>query len=190
LRLDVAIIEILAALSTSAAAGIRISLPLLVLGLLQGENFWYNVPILSSIYPPVVLGMLISCCLIELIASKNLLGQRLLQILYLPLCPIVGAVLAIAPTQDIPKILIGLVGGFVALLLQLIQAGWFYRWNRFSLQLSFLQDILCVLLVYLALKAPQLGGILALIVLGLAVYSYKGLRQWYLRQYQSRRDRG
>jgi hypothetical protein len=189
LSLDVAIVEILAALSISAAAGIRITLPLLVLGLLQGENFWYNVPILSNIYPPIVLGILISCCLIELIASKNLLGQRLLQIAYLPLCPIIGAILAIAPIQSVPKILIGLVGGFVALLLQLIQAGWFYRWNRFPLWLSFLQDSLCIFLVYLALKAPQLGGIVALILLGLAVNSYKELRQWYLRQYQSRRDR-
>mgnify|MGYP002777921271 CR=1 FL=1 len=189
MSLDVATVEILAALSTAAAAGIRITLPLLVLGLLQGENFWHNVPILSSIYPPVVLGMLISGCLIELIASKNLLGQRLLQILYLPLCPIVGAILAIAPIQNSPKILIGLVGGFVALLLQLIQAGWFYRWNRFSLLLSFLQDSLCIFLVYLALRAPQLGGVLALILLGLAVNSYKELRQWYLRQYRSRRDR-
>jgi hypothetical protein len=175
LRLDVAILEILAALSTSAAAGIRMTLPLLVLGLLQGENFWYNVPVLSSIYPPVVLGILTSCCLIELIASKNLLGQRLLQIVYLPLCPIFGVMLAIAPTQVIPKILVGLVGGFVALLLQLIQAGWFYRWNRFALWLSFLQDGLCILLIYLALKLPQVGGILALVLLGVAVYSYKGL---------------
>jgi len=188
LSLDIAIVEILAALSASAAAGIRITLPLLVLGLLQGENFWYNVPILSNIYPSVVLGILISCCSIELIASKNLLGQRLLQIVYLPLCPIIGAILAIAPVQGVPKILMGLVGGFFALLLQLIQAGWFYRWNRFSLWLSFLQDSLCILLVYLALKAPQLGGILALILLGLAVNSYKGLRQWYLRQDRSRRD--
>ncbi|AFY86093.1 DUF4126 domain-containing protein [Chroococcidiopsis thermalis] len=189
MSLDVAIVEILAALSISAAAGIRITLPLLVLGLLQGEDFWYNVPILSNIYPPIVLGILISCCLIELIASKNLLGQRLLQIAYLPLCPIIGAILAIALIQGVPKILIGLVGGFVALLLQLIQAGWFYRWNRFPLWLSFLQDSLCIFLVYLALKAPQLGGIVALILLGLAVNSYKELRQWYLRQYQSRRDR-
>jgi hypothetical protein len=137
----------------------------------------------------VVLGILTSCCLIELIASKNLLGQRLLQIVYLPLCPIFGVMLAIAPTQVIPKILVGLVGGFVALLLQLIQAGWFYRWNRFALWLSFLQDGLCILLIYLALKLPQVGGILALVLLGVAIYSYKGLRQWYLRQYQSRRDR-
>lgn len=189
MSLDTAIVEILAALSTAAAAGIRISLPLLVFGLLQWENFWYNVPILSNIYPPVVLGILISCCSIELIASKSLLGQRLLQIVYLPFCPIIGALLAIAPAPDLSKILIGLVGGFVALLLQLIQAGWFYRWNRFPLWLSFVQDSLCILLVYLALKAPQLGGVVALILIGLAVNSYKELRQWYLRQYQSRRDR-
>ncbi len=182
-------LPILAALSAAAATGIRIALPLLVIGLLQGENLWYNVPILSDIYSPVVLAILVSLSLIELIASKQLLGQRLLQIVYLIFSPIAGAIIAIAaaaPTTLPFKILIGLIGGLLALLLQLVQASWLYRWRRLPLWLPFIQDGLCVLLVYLATKLPVAGGIIALILLGLAIYSTQKLHRWYLRQYQSK----
>lgn len=181
--------EILAALSAAAAAGIRIALPLLVIGLLQGESLWRSVPVLSSIYPPAVLGVLTSWCLIELFASKQLLGQRLLQVVYLPLSLIVGAIMAIAAVKvtAVPNLLIGLIGGLLALLLQLIQAGWFYRWHSLPGWLPFIQDGLCVLLVLLAVKAPNVGGIIALILLGLALYSSGNLHRWYLRQHQARK---
>ena len=176
---------ILAAVSATAATGIRIALPLLVIGLLQGENLWYNVPILSGIYPPVVLAILVSLSLIELIASKQLLGQRLLQIVYLIFSPIVGAIIAIATADTetlLFKALIGLIGGLLALLLQLVQAGWLYRWRRLPLLLPFAQDALCVLLVYLAVQLPLAGGIIAFILLGLAIYSSQKLHRWYLGQ--------
>lgn len=184
--------QILAALSAAASAGMRSALPLLIIGLLQGESLWYNVPILSGIYPPVVFGMLASWSLIELFASKQLLGQRLLQIVYLVFSPIVGAIIAIAAaevTALLPKVLVGLIGSLFALLLQLVQAGWFYRWRGLPLWLPFIQDGLCVLLVYLAIKFPQAGGIIALILLSLAIYSSQELHSWYLRQSQSRERR-
>lgn len=180
---------ILAALSATAATGMRIALPLLAIGLLQGENFWYNVPILSGIYPPVVLAILVSLSLIELIASKQLLGQRLLQIVYLIFSPIVGAIIAIATADTATvlfKALIGLIGGLLALLLQLVQAGWLYRWRRLPVWLPFVQDGLCVLLIYLAVQLPLAGGIIAFILLGLAIYSSQKLHRWYLSQYQSK----
>jgi uncharacterized membrane protein YecN with MAPEG domain len=177
-------IEILAALSASAAAGIRIALPLLIIGVLQGDNLWSGVPILSRLYPPVVLGILTSWSLIELFASKKLLGQRLLQIVQLVFSPIVGAIMAIAVAEVIqaPTWLIGLIGGLFAFLLQLVQAGWFYRWHGLPPWLALIQDSLCVLLVFLAVKAPQAGGMIALILLGLAVFSAKDLHRWYLMQ--------
>lgn len=183
-------IEILAALSASAATGIRIALPLLVIGLLQGEKLWSGVLILSSIYPSVVLGVLSSWSLVELFASKQLLGQRLLQVVYLLFSFFAGSAIAIAAadiTSIVPKVLIGLVGGLFALLLQLVQAGWLYRWRSLPLWLPFLQDGLCVLLVYLAVKLPLAGGIIALFLLGLALYSSQQLHRWYLRQHQSRK---
>lgn len=172
--------HIIAALSAATAAGIRIALPLLVIGLMH-DRLWDNVPILSSIYPPVLLGILSSWSLVELFASKYLLGQRLLQIVYLLLSPIMGAIMAIAVADvtNWQKALVGIIGGLIALLLQLVQAGWFYRWRSFPRWLPFIQDGLCVLLVYLAVNAPQVGGIIALILLGLAVYSSQALHRWY-----------
>lgn len=182
-------IELLAALSAAAAAGIRIALPLLVIGLLQGDRLWSGVPILSHIYPSVVLGILTSWSLVELFASKNLLGQRLLQLVGLLLSPIVGAIMAVALAQDTaePAWLIGLIGALFALLLQLVQAGWFYRWGGFPLWSVLIQDALCILLVFLAVHAPKLGGIIAFMLFGLTIYSFKKLRRWYLTQHQSRK---
>ena len=177
-------IEVLGALSASAAAGMRIALPLLAIGLLQGDNLWSRVPILSGIPPPLVLGALTTWSLIELFASKKLLGQRLLQVVQLVFSPIVGAIMAIAVaeiTED-PTWLVGLIGGLFAFVLQLVQAGWFYRWHGLPLWVVFVQDALCVLLVFFAFKAPQLGGLIALILLWLAVRSSKELYLWYLGQ--------
>lgn len=80
------------------------------------------------------------------------------------------------------KELTGLIGALFAFLLQLVQAGWFYRWRALPLGLPFIQDGLCILLVFLAVKAPQAGGIIALIILCLAVFSAKDLHRWYLLQ--------
>lgn len=177
-------IELLAALSAAAAASIRVALPLLAIGLLQGDDLWSDVPILSRIYPAVVLGVLASWALVELFASKSLLGQRLLQLVQLLLSPIIGAMMAIAATPEtaIPTGLIGLIGSIFALLLQLVQAGWFYRRGSLPVWLVFVQDSLCLLLVFLALNAPQLGGVVALIALILAIGSFKKLRRWYAAQ--------
>ncbi|HEY9726481.1 MAG TPA: DUF4126 domain-containing protein, partial [Chroococcales cyanobacterium] len=81
-------IDLLAALSASASAGIRIALPLLIIGLLQ-TNLWSRVPLLSHIHPAVLIGILTSWSLFELFASKKLLGQRVLQMIQLILSPIV-----------------------------------------------------------------------------------------------------
>ncbi|MCA1991770.1 MAG: DUF4126 domain-containing protein, partial [Coleofasciculus sp. S288] len=80
-------IDLLAALSASAAAGMRIALPLLVIGLLQASNLWASIPLLSHINPSLLLALLTSWSLFELFASKKLLGQRVLQLVQLLLCP-------------------------------------------------------------------------------------------------------
>lgn len=180
-----ATIKLLSALSASGAAGIRIAIPLLIFGLLQGDNLWFGVPILSRIPSPIVLFVLISWSLIELFASKKLLGQRILQLTQLLFSPIVGAIIAIAITNavGVPSWLIGAIGGFFAFVLQLVQAGWFYRWRGLPIWIVFVQDILCFLLVFFAVKAPQLGGIIALILLAIAVRSMRELYRWYLQQH-------
>lgn len=185
-----AMIELLAALSASAAAGIRIAIPLLIIGLLQGDNLWSGVPLLSKIPPPFILAVLTSWSLVEIFASKNLLGQRVLQLVQLLFSPIVGTIMAIAAAKatEVPNWLIGITGGFFAFVLQLVQAGWFYRWRGLPLWVVFVQDALCISLVFFAFKAPQVGGLIALILLWLAFRSYKELHRWYLEQ--QKRDEG
>ncbi|MCL6435475.1 MAG: DUF4126 domain-containing protein [Leptolyngbyaceae cyanobacterium HOT.MB2.61] len=181
-------IELLAALSASAAAGMRIALPLLVIGLLYGGNLWSQVPLLSRIAPPVVLGVLVSWSLAEVVLSKDRLGRRVLLLIQLAFSPLVGAILGMAVAQAMgsPRWLVWLlggVGGLLALVLQLVQVGWSYRLsNNIPLWVIFAQDTLCVLLVLFALDAPRQGGLIALLLLWLAIRSSKEWRRWYREQ--------
>nr|WP_290222769.1 DUF4126 domain-containing protein [Trichocoleus desertorum] len=180
-------IEILAALSASSAAGLRVALPLLIIGLLQGENLWSRVPVLSHVPPPVVIGVLVSWSLVEVSISKRRLGQRALQIVQVIFSPIVGALMgmAIARVAEMPTWLVGLIGvtgGLLALVLQLVQIGWFYRLRKLPLWMVFAQDSLCVILVLFAFDAPRQGGLIALLLLWLAIRSSKEWRRWYVEQ--------
>jgi Domain of unknown function (DUF4126) len=178
-------IEILAVLSASSAAGMRIALPLLVIGLLHGPDLWNQIPLISAVPPPVLLGVLVSWSLFELLASKKLLGQRVLQVVQLVLGPIVGGMLgvAVATWMNVASDLIwvmGGIGGLSALVLQLVQMGWFYQLRGLPLWVIFAEDILCVGLVLLALDAPRQGGLIALILLWLAIRSTSEWRSRYL----------
>ncbi len=176
-------VEVLAALSASAAAGIRIALPLLLIGLLQND-LWAKVPLLSKISPQIVVGILVSWSLFEIFASKKLLGQRILNLVQLIFSPIVGTIMsmAIAEATHIEGwliIVIGVVGGLLALVLQLVQVGWFFRWRGLPIWMLLSQDILCICLVIFAFDAPQQGGLIALLLLWLAIRSYQDWYRWY-----------
>jgi hypothetical protein len=187
-------IELLAALSASASAGMRIALPLLLIGLLQADSLWSNVPLLSRIHPSVLVGILTSWAMLELFASKRLLGQRVLQIVQLLLSPVVGAIMGIAVAQltETPTPLIwivGIVGSLFAFVLQLVQAGWFFRLRGLPLWVVFIQDVLCIVLVIFAFDAPQSGGLIALLLLFLAIRSSKQWHRWYMEGKRSRMQR-
>jgi hypothetical protein len=175
---------ILAVLSVSAAAGMRIALPLLVIGLTQAD-LWTQVPLVNLIQPQFVIGILTAWTLLELFLSKQVWGQRLLQFVALVFSPLVGAVMAMAvsriiqiqPTQLIW--LMGVVGGLLALVLQLVQVGWFYRLQGLPIWAVLAEDVLCILLVLFALKAPNSGGLIALLLLWLAIRSSQSWFQWY-----------
>lgn len=181
-------VELLAALSASASAGLRIALPLLVIGLLHGDSLWSRVPILSLIPPQVVLAVLVSWSLFELVAPKKLLGQRVQQLLQVAFSPVVGTIMGMAIAQTALEQppwmiwIVGGVGGILALVLQLVQAGWFYRLRGLPLWAIFLQDLLCVFLVLFAFDAPQQGGLIALLLLWLAIRSSKEWYRWYVEQ--------
>ena len=175
-------IEVLAALSASAAVGIRVALPLLCLELLRGEALWSSIPILSAIHPLVRLAILCSWSLLELLISKSLLGRRLLQIIMLITSPIAGAIAPISIAQSLPLWIVCILGGLFAFLLQSVQTAWFYRQPRRSLWYVFAQDILAILLAFLAVNKPQLGGIISLSLLWWAIRSYQDLANWYNKQ--------
>lgn len=180
-------IGLLAALSASAAAGMRIALPLLVIGLLQSEDLWSKIPILARIHPTVLLCILTSWSLFELLASKKLLGQRVLQIFQLILSPIVGAIMGITFAQiaDTPVQfvwIIAVVSSLLALVIQLVFVGWFYRLRGLPVWVVFIQDLLCIVLVMFAFNAPRQGALIALILLWLAIRSSKQWHQWYVEK--------
>ncbi|MGB3239463.1 MAG: DUF4126 domain-containing protein [Geitlerinemataceae cyanobacterium] len=183
-------LEILAVLSASAAVGLRIGLPLLLIGLLR-SNLWYDVPLLSQLSPRLVIGVLVSWSLFELLASKQLLGQRILQVIELIFSPIVGAIMgmAIASAAGLEKWqvnLLGSIGGLFALVLQLVQIGWFFRLRGLPLWAILAQDLLCILLVFFAFDAPQQGGLIALILLWLAIRSSTAWYDWYVKRGKAR----
>lgn len=185
-------IELLAALSASAASGMRVALPLLLIGLLQGDRLWERVPLLSRLHPQVAIAILVSWSLFEVFASKQQLGLRVLQIVQLIFSPLVGAIMGMAIAQAsfgednlAPPFfvaIIGVVGGLLALVLQLVQVGWFYRLGRLPLWAILAQDFLCYCLVLFAFDAPRQGGIIALLLLWLAIRSSKEWYRWYVGQ--------
>jgi hypothetical protein len=184
------IVGLLAILSASAAAGMRIALPLLIIGLLRSDELWSNVPLLSRIDPRVVLSILLSWSLFELFGSKSLLGQRILQLVELFFSPIVGAlmgitILNITGLECRPVWLIGSLGGLLALVLKLVQVGWFFRLRGIPIWVVFIEDLLCICLVLFALNAPEQGGIIAMFLLWLALRSSQAWQRWHTEKKES-----
>jgi len=181
------LIGILATLSASAAAGMRIALPLLVIGLIRYDELWSNVPILDKINPKVLIAILTSWSLFELFGSKKLLGFRILQLIQLIFSPVAGAIMGMTVAKIVklevnPFWMIGVVGGVLALVIKLVNVGWFFRLGKMPIWVTFLEDALCIFLVFFALKAPQQGGIIAMLLLWLAIRSSTAWRNWYLNK--------
>ena len=176
---------ILAVLSISAAASMRLALPLLVISLFYSQEFWSDVPVLRHLDPKIVVAISIVWSLFELFISKKLLGQRVLQIIQLLFSPILGATIAVgfayvAKIEFTPVWLIGLLGGIFALVLTIVQIGWFFRLRGLPVWAVLLQDIFGIFLVFLAFTSPIEGGLIALLLLWLAVRSSTAWRNWYL----------
>ncbi len=148
------ITEILAILSIAAATGLRVALPLLVIGLMSGEKLWANVPLLSRLPTALSIGLLVSWSAAELMLSKDSYKQRLFQIAELILSPGVDvlAAIAVARTLDLApwvSLMTTVVSALLAVVLQLLQVGWFYRPKQPPGWLFFVIDGLCVMLKHL-----------------------------------------
>jgi hypothetical protein len=179
----VIITEILAILSIAAATGLRVALPLLIIGLMSGDQLWANVPLLSNVPPTWMIGILVSWTTAELMLSKDRYSQRFFHVAELILSPGVGALagLAVAHTLGLPSWLDGIViivSALLALVIQLLQVGWFYRPKRPPGWLFFVIDGLCVMLAFLAFDAPRQGGLIALLLLWLVIRTSYVWRNW------------
>ncbi|PSN06431.1 DUF4126 domain-containing protein [filamentous cyanobacterium CCP5] len=177
------ITEVLAVLSISAATGIRLALPLLLMGLMSGDELWSNVPLLSAIHPTLLIGVLVTWSTAELVLSKDHFSRRLFQTTELMLSPAVGAIAGIGIARTVGLsgwifIVIGIVSALLATVMQLIQVGWNYRPRRPPLWLFFVLDGLCVFLAILAFDSPEQGGLIAMMLLWVVVHTSAVWRQW------------
>lgn len=176
--------ELLAVLAISAATGLRLALPLLLIGLFAGDKLWSTVPILANIPETLVVAILVIWSLVELTISKDRVSRRFLQSAELFISPFVGTIagIAIARLADITEslllVLLAITGGVLALVIQLVQVGWLYRFKSPPMWVIFIEDALCICLVFLAFDAPEQGGLIALFLLWLAIRSSAIWRQW------------
>ncbi|ESA34380.1 hypothetical protein N836_17295 [Leptolyngbya sp. Heron Island J] len=176
--------ELLAVLAISAATGLRLALPLLLIGLFSGDQLWSAVPILADIPQVLVITVLVIWSLLELTISKDRVSRRFLQSAELFISPFVGTIagVAIARLADISEslilVLLASTGGVLALVIQMVQVGWLYRFNSPPIWVIFLEDALCVCLVFFAFDAPEQGGLIALFLLWLAIRSSAIWREW------------
>lgn len=175
--------ELLAILTIAAATGLRVAMPLLLIGLMSGDQLWANVPLLSLLPPSLVVALLAGWTTAELLLSKDPYSQRIFQILELIFSPMVGAIagIALARTLGLDNWLhigIGITSALLAMVIQLLQVGWFYRPQRPPLWLFFIVDGLCVFLAYLAFDFPNGGGIIALMLLWLVIRTSYIWRSW------------
>lgn len=177
------ITEILAILSIAAATGLRVALPLLVIGLMSGQALWANVPLLSRLPPALCVGFLVSWSAAELLLSKDSYKQRIFQIAELILSPGVAMLAAIAVARTLGlapwvSLITTVVSALLALVLQLLQVGWFYRPKQPPGWLFFVIDGLCVMLAFLAFDAPRQGGVIALLLLWLVIRTSYVWQRW------------
>lgn len=175
--------ELLAVLSISAATGIRLALPLLLIGLMSGPDLWSNVPLLSSIPPKILLGLLGVWSVAELVLSKDYATQRLFQIIEMLLSPFVGAIAGVAVARTVGMQvwgfwLSGAISSLLATAIQLVQLGWSYRPKRPPLWSFFMLDGLCIVLAFLAFDSPLGGGLIALILLWMVTRTSHFWRRW------------
>ncbi len=177
-------IQILAILSASAASGMRIGLPLMMIGLAYGTQLWSGFPLLSALKPQVIVGILTSLALFELWGTKKLISLRVIQLMQLFLSPVIGAIMAIGVARLInleftPMWIIGITGGGFAFLLKVVQVGWFFRLGKMPIGFILAEDILSIILVIFALKAPENGGLIAMMLLWLALRSATAWKSWH-----------
>ncbi|AUC61809.1 hypothetical protein AA637_11915 [Cyanobacterium sp. HL-69] len=176
-------IQVLAVISAAASGGFRLGLPLLIIGLANVDKLWSEIPLLNRIQPEVLLAILVSVTIFEILGTKRMIGLRIIQIIQLILSPVVGAILAVGAAnwtnlEYVPLWIIAVTGGLFALVLRFVLVGLFFRWGKMPIILTVSEDILAMILALLALTSPENGGLIAMLLLLLALRISSEWRQW------------
>ncbi|MBE9223645.1 DUF4126 domain-containing protein [Cyanobacterium stanieri LEGE 03274] len=177
-------IQVLAVISAAASGGLRVGLPLLIIGLVNLDKLWSEVPLLNHVKPEVLLAILVSITIFEILGTKRMIGLRVIQIIQLILSPVVGAILAVGAAnwtnlEYVPLWIIAITGGLFALVLRFVLVGLFFRWGKLPIILTISEDILAMILSLFAFSAPENGGLIAMLLLLLALRISSEWRQWY-----------
>jgi DNA-binding transcriptional LysR family regulator len=173
------LIILFASLSAASAGGIRLGLPLLLLVFMGGapaENGFVHF-----LTQPFMFGILLAWTLVEVVASKTAIGQRVVRLVQFGLTPVIAGTLAAAFWSGNFWAGVGVVlsGSLLASVLQLVQSGFLFRIGPLPLWASVFQDVLCGLLVVLACYAPSLGAGLGLLLLVLALRQAQSWRKQF-----------
>jgi len=176
-------IQVLAVISAAASGGFRLGLPLLIIGLANVDKLWSEIPLLNRIQPEVLLAILVSVTIFEILGTKRMIGLRIIQIIQLILSPVVGAILAVGAAnwtnlEYVPLWIIAVTGGLFALVLRFVLVCLFFRWGKMPIILTVSEDILAMILALLALTSPENGGLIAMLLLLLALRISSEWRQW------------
>jgi len=176
-------IQVLAVISAAASGGFRLGLPLLIIGLANVDKLWSEIPLPNRIQPEVLLAILVSVTIFEILGTKRMIGLRIIQIIQLILSPVVGAILAVGAAnwtnlEYVPLWIIAVTGGLFALVLRFVLVGLFFRWGKIPIILTVSEDILAMILALLALTSPENGGLIAMLLLLLALRISSEWRQW------------
>jgi hypothetical protein len=170
------LISLFASLCAASAGGIRLGLPLLLIVFINGAPTESGLG--QFLAQPFMLGILFAWTLIEVVASKTALGQRVVRLVQFGLTPIVAGLLAAAfwSGDFWPGVGIVLLGALIASVFQLVQSGFLFRTGPLPLWASFLQDAVCGLLLVLACYGPGLG---AGVILSLLLLALRQARRWH-----------
>ncbi len=185
------LISLFASLCAASAGGIRVGLPLLLIVFISGAQTESGLG--QFLAQPLMLVILFAWTLIEVVASKTALGQRVVRLVQFGLTPIVAGLLAAAfwSGDFWPGVGVVLLGALIASVFQLVQSGFLFRTGPLPTWASFLQDGVCGLLLVFAYYAPELGAgvILSLLLLALGqAQSWRRPTESYLLEFHTERQ--
>ena len=169
------LISLFASLCAASVGGIRLGLPLLLIVFISGAQTESGLG--QFLAQPFVLSILFAWSLIEVVASKTALGQRVVRLVQFGLTPIVAGLLAAAfwSGDFWPGVGVVLLGALIASIFQLVQSAFLFRTGPLPTWASFLQDGVCGLLLVLACYAPELG---AGVMLSLLLLALRQAQSW------------